>query len=227
MAILPNLDILVTQRRGEIMLYSDKTKTVKQVGFLNSYYKTVNTPGVNAEEGVLGITVDPNFKTNNYIYIYYSPVDTSVNRLSRFEFKNDTIDLRTEKVVLQLYSQREICCHTGGSLTFGNDNTLFLSTGDNSTPFNEPKARFVNHGFAPLNNISGHHQYDARRSAGNTNDLRGKIIRIKIKPDGTYEIPQGNLFPANEPKARPEIYVMGNRNPYRISVDKKTLLIHR
>lgn len=222
MAILPNLDILVTQRRGEILLYSDKTKTVKQVGFLNAYFKTVNTAGVNAEEGVLGITLDPNFKNNNFIYIYYSPVDTSVNRLSRFEFKNDTIDLRSEKVVLQLYSQREICCHTGGSLTFGADNTLFLSTGDNSTPFNEPKAPFVNHGFAPLNDIPGHHQYDARRSAGNTNDLRGKILRIKIKPDGTYEIPQGNLFPPNDPKARPEIYVMGNRNPYRISVDKKT-----
>ncbi len=222
MAILPNLDILVTQRRGEILLYSDKTKTVKQVGFLNAYFKTVNTPGVNAEEGVLGITLDPNFKNNNFIYIYYSPVDTSVNRLSRFEFKNDTIDLRSEKVVLQLYSQREICCHTGGSLAFGADNTLFLSTGDNSTPFDEPKARFVNHGFAPLNDIPGHSQYDSRRSAGNTNDLRGKILRIKIKPDGTYEIPQGNLFPPNEPKARPEIYVMGNRNPYRISVDKKT-----
>ncbi len=222
MAILPNLDILVTQRRGEILLYSDKTKKVKQAGFLNVYYKTVNTPGVNAEEGVLGITLDPDFKSNHYVYIYYSPVDTSVNRLSRFEFKNDSIDMRSEKVVLQLYSQREICCHTGGSLTFGNDHILFLSTGDNSTPFDEPKARYVNHGFAPLNDIPGHQQYDSRRSAGNTNDLRGKIIRIKIKPDGTYEIPQGNLFPPNEPKARPEIYVMGDRNPYRISVDKKT-----
>ena len=222
MAILPGFDILVTQRRGEIMLYSNKTKAVKQAGFLNVYYKTLHTPGVNAEEGVLGITADPDFKNNNFIYIYYSPADTSVNRLSRFTFKNDTIDNNTEKIILQVGAQREICCHTGGSLAFGNDNNLFLSTGDNSTPFDEPKQQFVSHAFAPLNDAPGHLQYDARRSAGNTNDLRGKILRIKIKPDGTYEIPAGNLFPKNEAKARPEIYVMGDRNPYRISIDKKT-----
>jgi cytochrome c len=220
-AILPNLDILVTQRRGEIMMYSDKNKSVKQVGFLNVYYKTT-TPGVNAEEGVLGITADPDFKNNNFVYIYYSPVDTSVNRLSRFTFKNDTLDLSSEKVILQLYSQREICCHTGGSLTFGPGNFLFLSTGDNSTPFDEPNQKFVSHGYSPVNDLPGHEQYDARRSSGNTNDLRGKILRIKINPDGTYDIPEGNLFPRNEPKARPEIFVMGNRNPYRISVDKRT-----
>jgi len=221
MAILPNSDVLITQRRGELMLYSNDRRTVKQVGYLDVYYKT-NTPGVNSEEGVLGIAADPNFKTNNYIYIFYSPADTSVNRLSRFEFKNDTIDNKTEKVVLQFYSQREICCHTGGSIAFGADNTLFLSTGDNSTPFNEPNARYVSSGFAPLNDLPGKQQYDARRTAGNTNDLRGKVLRIKIKPDGSYEIPGGNLFAPNEPKARPEIYAMGMRNPYRISVDKKT-----
>ncbi len=221
MAILPNLDILVTQRRGEIMLYNGKTKQLKQAGFLNVYYKTLHTPGVNAEEGVLGITADPDFKNNNFVYIYYSPADTSVNRLSRFTFKNDTIDNNSEKIILQVGAQREICCHTGGSLAFGSNNNLFLSTGDNSTPFDEPKQTFASHGFAPLNDAPGHNQYDSRRSAGNTNDLRGKILRIKINGDGTYSIPQGNLFP-NEPKARPEIYVMGDRNPYRISVDKKT-----
>src|SRR5690606_27051349 len=65
-------------------------------------------------------------------------------------------------------------------------------------------------------------QYDARRSAGNTNDLRGKILRIKVRPDGSYEIPEGNLFPEGQERTRPEIFVMGNRNPYRISVDQKT-----
>ena len=81
--------------------------------------------------------------------------------------------------------------------------------------------KYVNSGFAPLNDIPGHQQYDARRSAGNTNDLRGKIFRIRVKDDGTYEIPDGNLFPKGEAKTRPEIYVMGDRNPYRISVDQK------
>lgn len=225
MTILPNFDILVVQRRGEILLYKNDTKKVKQAGLLNVYWKT-NTPGVNAEEGLMGLTKDPNFAKNNWVYMYYSPIDSSVNRLSRFTFTNDTIDLKTEKVILEVKSQREICCHTGGSIAFGPDNMLYLSTGDNSTPFDEPNVKYVNSGFAPLNDIPGHQQYDARRSSGNTNDLRGKILRIKIKDDGTYEIPDGNLFTKGQAGTRGEIFVMGNRNPYRISVDQKNSFLY-
>src|SRR5690606_32519156 len=85
------------------------------------------------------------------------------------------------------------------------------------------KAYPVNiNGFAPLDDRPGYENYDARRSSGNSADLRGKIIRIKVNEDGSYNIPEGNLFSKDDPKARPEIYVMGTRNPYRISVDKKT-----
>jgi cytochrome c len=222
MAILPNFDVLVAQRRGELLLYSQKTGEVKQVASLNVYHKTLRTPGVNAEEGVMGLAADPDFKNNNFVYIYYSPADTSVNRLSRFVFRNNTLDMQSEKVILELYSQREICCHTGGSIAFGPGNLLYLSTGDNSTPFDEKGQRFVNRGYGPLDDRPGHEQYDARRTSANTNDLRGKIIRIRLKPDGSYEIPEGNLFKPGTPKTRPEIYTMGHRNPYRISVDQKT-----
>ena len=222
MTILPNLDILILQRRGEIMLYKHDTKTVKQAGKLDVYWKT-HTKGVNAEEGMLGLKADPDFKNNHYVYIYYSPTDTSVNRLSRFTLTGDTIDNKTEKMVLQLYSQREICCHTGGSIAFGPDRMLFLSTGDNSTPFDEPgkKGGYNTHAFAPLDDRPEFLNHDARRSAGNTNDLRGKILRIKMHEDGTYAIPEGNLFKPGTDKTKPEIYVMGDRNPYRIQVDPK------
>ncbi|MEO6721112.1 MAG: ThuA domain-containing protein [Ferruginibacter sp.] len=226
MTILPNLDILIAQRRGEIMLYKKGDSTVKQVGFLPVYFKTLRTPGVNAEEGVLGLKADPNFEKNHYVYIYYSPADTSVNRLSRFKFENDKLDSASEKVVLELYSQREICCHTGGSIAFDKDGLLYVSTGDNSTPFNEPKQPFVNSGYAPLDERPGHEQYDARRSSGNPNDLRGKILRIRVKEDGSYEIPDGNLYPKGQQGTRPEIYVQGNRNPYRISVDQKNSYLY-
>ncbi|TXK49678.1 c-type cytochrome [Pontibacter qinzhouensis] len=220
MAILPDLSVLVVQRRGEVMLYDQSNQQVSQVGALQVYHKA-SVPGVNAEEGLMGLAADPNFAKNNFIYLYYSPADSAVNRLSRFVFRNKQLDMASEKVVLEVKSQRNICCHTGGSIAFGPDNMLYLSTGDNSTPFNEKGQRYVNHGFAPLDDRPGHEQYDARRSAGNTNDLRGKILRIKIKEDGTYSIPAGNLFPEKTANTRPEIYVMGNRNPYRISVDQK------
>lgn len=226
MTVLPNLDVLIVQRRGEILIYKNDEKKIKPAGFLDVYFRTKKDTNVNAEEGLLGICKDPDFAKNKQVYIFYSPADTSVNRLSRFELKNDTIDMQSEKIVLQFYSQREICCHTGGSIAFGPNRTLFLSTGDNSTPFDEKNQRYVNRGFAPLDQRPGHEQYDARRTSSNTNDLRGKIIRIQINEDGSYTIPEGNLFAKDEAGTKPEIYVMGNRNPYRLSVDQKNSYLY-
>ncbi len=225
MTILPNLDVLIVQRRGEILLYKNETKKISQIGYLPVYWKA-GVPNVNAEEGLMGICKDPQFEKNNWVYMFYSPVDSAVNRLSRFTIINDKFDRKTEKTILEVKSQRDICCHTGGSITFGPDGLLYLSTGDNSTPFDEPGARFVNSGFGPLNDLPGRQQYDARRSSSNTNDLRGKILRIKVNEDGSYEIPDGNLFPKDQPATRPEIYVMGNRNPYRIAVDQKNSYLY-
>src|SRR4051812_32255811 len=72
MTILPNLDILVLQRRGEIMLYKQSTGIVKQAGFLKAYY-VAKVKGVNVEEGMLGLSKDPDFSKNHWVYIYYSP----------------------------------------------------------------------------------------------------------------------------------------------------------
>ncbi|WP_418606282.1 PQQ-dependent sugar dehydrogenase [Georgenia sp. SUBG003] len=65
---------------------------------------------------------------------------------------------------------------------------------------------------------------DARRTSGNTNDLNGKILRIHPEDDGTYTVPEGNLFPESEDpgETRPEIYVMGVRNISRLQIDADT-----
>ncbi|MCC7054520.1 MAG: ThuA domain-containing protein [Gemmatimonadaceae bacterium] len=220
MAVLPSGDVLIAQRGGEVVLFRAKDKSVKPAGKVAVYSKSKN--GSNVEEGLLGLTIDPGFATNHYVYMFFSPADTSVNRLSRFEFDGDSLKIGSEKVVLQFYSQREICCHTGGSLAFGPGNLLYISAGDNSTPFDEKDVKFASHGFSPTDDRPGHEPFDARRSSANSNDLRGKILRIRIKPDGTYEIPPGNLFAPGTPNTKPEIFVMGNRNPYRISVDQKS-----
>jgi PKD repeat protein/type 1 glutamine amidotransferase len=72
---------------------------------------------------------------------------------------------------------------------------------------------------------------DARRSSLNTNDLRGKVLRIRVDDGdiapsdenqlgGAYEVPDGNLFPPGTARTRPEIYAMGFRNPFRITLDE-------
>ncbi|MGB5434560.1 MAG: ThuA domain-containing protein [Maribacter sp.] len=222
MAVLPNNDVVIAQRRGEILVYDADTEELKEIAKLDVYYKALNAPGVNVENGLLGLQKDPDFATNHWIYLYYSPTgDKWVNRMSRFKFKEGIFDLDSEQVILEVPTQREVCCHTGGSIAFGPDGLLYLSTGDNTTPFDEKGATYVTHGYAPLNDIPGKEQYDARRSSGNTNDLRGKILRIKVNEDGTYAIPEGNLFPVGTKMTRPEIYTMGHRNPYRIAVDLK------
>ena len=216
MAVLPNGDVMVVERRGRVLRYRAADRSLTVMGQIPVYWQS-GVNGVNAEEGLLGVTADPGFAENRYLYLFYSPVGPSVNRLARFTLTDDSLALGSEKVVLEFFSQRKICCHTGGSLAFGPEGNLYLSTGDNSTPFDVPGQRIANHGFAPLDNRPGREPYDARRSSANSNDLRGKIVRIRISPDGSSTIPPGNLFPPGTPNTRPEIFAMGTRNAYRLS----------
>lgn len=226
MTVMPNLDILIAERRGGVKFYDHADQVIKEVAHLDVYYEGL-TPGGRTECGLLGLQADPHYDQNHWIYAYYSPTgNKSVDRLSRFKFENDQFDLQSEQVILEVSTDREICCHTGGSIAFDADDNLYLSVGDNTIPFNEmdPKTGKpypVNvRGFAPLDDRPGYAHYDDRRAAGNSNDLRGKILRIIVNEDGSYRIPPGNLFPEGTAGTRPEIYVMGDRNPYRISVDK-------
>lgn len=222
MTVLPNLDILVAQRRGEILYYNNATQEMTEAAKLDVYWQSGVT-GVNAEEGLMGIQKDPNYAQNNFVFVYYSPSgDEEINRLSRFVFKDGVWDMSSEVVIMDIPSDRYICCHTGGSIAFDAQGNLFLSLGDNSTPFNQTEADYVLSGYAPLDGTSGRKQWDARRSSGNSNDLRGKIIRIKVNEDGSYSIPAGNLYPEGTEGTKPEIFAQGLRNPYRISVDQKT-----
>src|SRR6185312_2518844 len=104
----------------------------------------------------------------------------------------DALDLSSKKVMLEVATQRDQCCHTAGSIAFDAQGNLYLSTGDNTSP----RAT----GYAPIDERAGRSPWDAQKSSGNTNDLRGKIIRIHPEPDGTYTIPDGNLFPKGTPK---------------------------
>jgi len=131
----------------------------------------------------------------------------------------DSIDLASEKVIIQVPIDLEVSAHTGGSLAWDKNKNLFISTGDNTVPFES-------NGYSPLDERKGRIIFDAQRSAGNTNDLRGKVLRIHPETDGSYTVPDGNMFAKGTADTRPEIYTMGCRNPYRISVNQATSTVY-
>ncbi|MFN3849140.1 MAG: ThuA domain-containing protein [Spirosomataceae bacterium] len=175
--------------------------------------------------GLIGITLDPDFDTNRWVYLYYSPPiegEPIIFNLSRFTLQpNDVLDLASEKILLKVPVQVNSGAHHGGSLAFDKDRNLILSTGDGTTPF-------PSNGYAPIDERPEpiHFPMDAQRSASNTNDFKGKILRIHPEKDGSYTIPKGNLFPVGTEKTLPEIYAMGCRNPYRIAINPKTGTIY-
>lgn len=220
LSVLNDGRVLFIERHGAVRLYNTKTKVLKTIATIpvSTQYKDKDGKTSEAEDGLLGLNKDPNFSVNHWIYLYFSDPGKSQNVLARFTLIGDVLDLASKKVLLTVPVQREQCCHTGGSISWDKQGNLYLSTGDNTSP------REVN--YAPIDEREGKSPWDAQKSSSNTNDLRGKIIRIKPLADGTYSIPDGNLFPKGTPLTKPEIFTMGHRNPFRMSIDQKTGFVY-
>jgi cytochrome c len=216
MAFLPGNKIIVVERKGGVKIINEKTKEVFDAGFITVNTKYTNKQGQTreAEEGLMGVSLDPKFTTNHWVYLYYAHPKESKHVLSRFVLKNDTLVMASEKQMLDVKTQREECCHTGGGMTWDKAGNLFLTIGNNTV---NPRQ-----GSSNLVETPGKENEDDQRAPGNTNDLRGKILRIHPEPNGTYTVPNGNLFPVGTAKTRPEIYTMGHRNAWRPSLDTKT-----
>jgi glucose/arabinose dehydrogenase/PKD repeat protein len=229
MTVLPDRSVLHTSRDGTIRL-TDAAGNTEVSGKVTVYSHD--------EEGLQGIAADPNFATNRHVYLYYAPplstpagdapsdgADFSawngVNRLSRFVLGADgTLNQAGEKVVLDVPASRGMCCHVGGDIDFDAAGNLYLSTGDDSNPF-------ASDGYSPLDERANRNPaFDAQRTSANTNDLRGKLLRIKVNADGGYSIPAGNMFAPGTSGTRAEIYAMGFRNPFRFTVDKATGVVY-
>ena len=87
-------------------------------------------------------------------------------------------------------ASRGICCHVGGQIDFDGAGNLYLSTGDDTNPFQSA-------GYAPLDDrVNRNPAFDARRTSGNTNDLRGKLLRIKVTRGRQLHHPAGQPVPS-------------------------------
>lgn len=202
---LPDGRILLVERHGYLRLFDPATAQLSVIAKLNVWSEM--------GDGLMGIAVDPKYEQTHRIFLFYSAPKDSMHQLSQFVFYNDSLHRSSEKVILTVRTNHVNGFHAAGSLAFGPDGLLYISTGDNTSPF-------ASDGFGPMDEQPGRSAFDAQRSSGNTMDLRGKILRIKVADNGTYTCPPDNLF-AQDKKGRPEIYVMGCRNPFRISIDQR------
>ena len=206
LAVLPDGRVLHTERSGEVWLHDPDTGLKTLAAKLDVYSHD--------EEGLQSIAIDPNFKQNRWIYLYYSPpLNTPVDnpatptvnegdapeigtaadfapfkgyiQLSRFQWTGDSINLGTEQKILQVPVDRGICCHVGGDIVFDGKGNLLLSTGDDTNPFQSD-------GYTPIDERPNRNPaFDAQRTAANTNDLRGKVLRITPIAGGGYTDPDG------------------------------------
>ncbi|MDB5051219.1 MAG: domain containing protein [Fibrobacteres bacterium] len=221
------------ERTGAFKSWDPATKAVTTI---KNFEVLSSSPGASqyylaVETGLEGLTLDPEFAINHWVYIRYAVPASKltglsahslgpIERLSRFTLKNNDkeVDMTTEKTILEykIYAQ---CCHFGGDVEFGSDGNIWMTTGDN-----------IHWNYSNTNPYQDANPYsDVRSTSANTNDLRGKTLRIRPLrfPDTetpapgvgtTYEIPAGNLFPPGTANTRPEVYTMGHRNPFSIGI---------
>lgn len=189
--------LFVVEQEGTIRFFNAGQKPTASTLFLDIKSK-VKSGG---EMGLLGLAFHPNFKTNGFIYVNYTRDNPRESVVARYKVANPAsgaADPQSETILLtyaQPYSN-----HNGGSVHFGPDGYLYVSTGDGGS------------GGDPQNN------------AQNKGILLGKILRLDINATGkgNYGIPADNPFVGNKDGAREEIYAYGLRNPWRISFDPAT-----
>jgi len=240
--VLPDGRVLQTTRTGEVRLHDPTTGTTSVIATIPVYnhdedglYGGAIDANFSADHWVYLYYAPPlSTPTTNAPTSSNDPnaweVYKGYNQLSRVKFVDGPtphLDLATEQKILQVNTDRGACCHVAGEIRFDSHGNLLMTTGDDT-----PAGGGNSGGFSPFNGeltvpptaacpdpCYNAPYVDARRSAGNTNDLRGKLLRIHVRSDGSYTIPSGNLFRPGTTGTRPEIYAMGFRNPFRLNLD--------
>ena len=181
MAFAPDGRLFVCQQTGQLRVITSAGALLPDP-FVTL---TVNSAG---ERGLLGVAFDPNFASNQWVYVYYTATTPTIhNRVSRFTAAGDVAVAGSEVPILDLDNLSAATNHNGGAIHFGPDNKLYIAVGENANPANS-------------------------QSVGN---LLGKILRINS--DGTIPSDNPTTFPgiAGSPTGKNgAIWSVGLRNPY-------------
>ena len=184
--IAPDGRIFLTEKSGKVRL-------VKNGALLSTPFVTIPNIDNYNERGLQGIVLDPNFSSNNFVYVYYTYKapggSVSNNRISRFTANGDVAVSGSEVVLLNIDPLSSAGNHNGGSLAF-KDGKLLITVGENANGAN----------------------------AQSFTTQKGKILRLN--PDGT--IPTDNPYYGSTTGNNRAIWALGLRNPFRITVQPGT-----
>lgn len=129
MVFAPDGRLFITEQDGTL-------RVVKDGAILEEPFVTipVNSTG---ERGLIGVTLDPNFIENSYVYVFYTTESEPVhNRISRFTADGDVALAESEMILVDFEPLTSATNHNGGALHFGLDGMLYASQGDNATASN-------------------------------------------------------------------------------------------
>ncbi|HEX2746815.1 MAG TPA: PQQ-dependent sugar dehydrogenase, partial [Verrucomicrobiales bacterium] len=198
MSIAGDGRIFFVERAGAVKLWEPKTRRTVTLG-------TFPAP-VTGDTGALGLVLARDFAESGNLYVYRVPLEKpDLIVLSRFTLKDGKLE--AEKRVLEVpLGKGPVQSHCGGGLAWDAAGNLLIGVGDNMAPQDLPAVH-------PTDIMR-----DSRGTAGNSKELRGKILRITPKADGSYSTPPGNMF-TDPAEGRPEVFAMGVRNPFRVACD--------
>jgi glucose/arabinose dehydrogenase len=189
--------IFIPQKGGVIRVYDSNFASL-------GTFLTVSPISSGGEQGLLSMCFHPQYQTNGLFFVYYTTTTGSLE-VARYKVGsgNDSINLAnpsSKKIVITI-PHPTYGNHNGGTLRFGKDGFLYLSTGDGGG------------GGDPDNN------------GQNTSTLLGKMLRLNINGSTVstpyYAIPSSNpILPGNT--VANEVFAYGLRNPFRWNFDKAT-----
>lgn len=190
MTVAPDGRIFVTQQGGAL-------RVIKGGALLSQPFLTVSVND-SGERGLLGVAFDPDFASNNYVYVYYTTASSPIhNRVSRFTASTSNPDVVAAGSEVQIFNLPELSSatnHNGGAIHFGTDGKLYIAVGENANSSNSPLLT------TPL----------------------GKLLRINA--DGS--IPSDNPFYSQTTGINRAIYARGLRNPFTFAIDHTSGRIH-